>query len=180
MVISTVLKGERVTLRPIEREDIVPLELLKRQNLEVELLATGFWSPRSFAEAERQHEKDSSADTADSWFVIDVGGEIIGEAGLHTKNRREGTTALGIKIYPAQSRGQGYGREALRLLLDCAFRMQNWRRVWLEVVSSNHSAIRAYLAVGFVAEGVLRRHAFYDGSYVDITVMGVLREEWTT
>ena len=73
--------------------------------------------------------------------------------------------------------GRGYGREAVSLLLDYAFRVRNLRRVWLEVHAANERAIRAYKACGFVEEGRMREHVWLAGRYVDNVIMGVLREE---
>jgi RimJ/RimL family protein N-acetyltransferase len=38
--------------------------------------------------------------------------------------------------------------------------------------------VGAYKAVGFVEEGRLRKHAWFDGAYRDVLVMSVLREDW--
>ncbi|HEY7357566.1 MAG TPA: GNAT family protein, partial [Ktedonobacterales bacterium] len=68
--------------------------------------------------------------------------------------------------------------EAVRLLLDYAFRLRNLHKVWLRVVSTNERAIRAYRACGFVEEGRLREQTWGDGRYVDDVYMGILRTEW--
>jgi RimJ/RimL family protein N-acetyltransferase len=64
------------------------------------------------------------------------------------------------------------------LLLDYAFRIRNFRRVWLEVHAANERAIRAYQACGFVEKGRMREHVWLDGRYVDNVIIGVMREEW--
>ena len=74
--------------------------------------------------------------------------------------------------------GRGYGRDALRTLLDYAFRLRNFRRVHLTVNSTNERAMRAYRACGFVEEGRLRQHVWSDGCYIDLVHMGLLRDEW--
>ena len=66
----------------------------------------------------------------------------------------------------------------MRLLLDYAFRIRNFRRVWLEVHAANERAIRSYKACGFVEEGRMRGHVWLAGRYVDKVIMGVMREEW--
>jgi RimJ/RimL family protein N-acetyltransferase len=50
--------------------------------------------------------------------------------------------------------------------------------VHLQTLASNAPALRAYLAVGFVEEGRLRSHAWVEGAYDDVVLMGVLRAEW--
>jgi len=103
---------------------------------------------------------------------------VIGDIGLHHRDRRSGTSAFGIGIYDPEYIGQGYGREAISLLLDWMFRIQNYQRVWLDTWATNERAIRCYAALGFVEEGRQRRHQYVDGKYVDVVMMGLLREEW--
>jgi RimJ/RimL family protein N-acetyltransferase len=171
-----VLRGKRVTLRAIEREDLVRFHAIE-QNVDLAILADGYWEPVPLAKYERTFEKRLEQD---EWnrFVIEVEGKMIGTIGLHRMNRREGTTQFGVGIYDPEYLGQGYGREAIGLLLDYAFRIQNWRRVWLDTDATNERAIRAYRACGFVEEGRLRHHAYANGEYVDLIVMGMLRSEW--
>jgi len=87
---------------------------------------------------------------------------------------------LGITIGDKECWGRGYGREAVKLLLDYVFRVRNLRRVWLEVNAANERAIRAYIACGFVEEGRMREYVWLAGRYVDYVIVGVLREEWRT
>ena len=39
---------------------------------------------------------------------------------------------------------------------------------------------RAYLACGFVIEGRQRQHAWSKGEYIDLVLMGILRDEFLT
>ena len=85
---------------------------------------------------------------------------------------------LQIRLGEAAERGQGYGTEVVRLLLDFAFKDLNLHRVYLHVFSTNTAVIRVYEKVGFVREGLLRKAAHINGAYVDVLVMGILREEY--
>src|ERR1700761_163650 len=67
------------------------------------------------------------------------------------------TAELTIRIGKDANRGKGYGTDALKLLVDTAFRDMNLVRVWLRVFSSNSRAIRAYEKAGFEKEGVMRK-----------------------
>ena len=57
-----------------------------------------------------------------------------------------------------------------------AFRDLNLRRLTIQVFATNARAERVYEKAGFVREGVLRGAAHIDGGYVDITVMGIVRD----
>jgi len=111
-------------------------------------------------------------------FAIEVDGKYIGGCGLFGFSETDRTAELGIGIGDKAYWNKGYGREAVGLLLDYAFRLRNWRRVWLRVWGNNERGIRAYRACGFVEEGRLRDHVWSAGAYYDLVVMGILREEW--
>jgi RimJ/RimL family protein N-acetyltransferase len=170
------LKGEKVTLRSVERDDLKRLHELER-DVELMLLGDGDWQPVPLAAFEKNFDKYLETEEKD-WFVIEVDGKVIGSIGLHHKNRRDGSSQFGISIYDRAYLSQGYGREAVQLLLDWAFRVQNYRRIWLDTLATNERAIRSYRACGFVEEGRLRQHFYHDGEYVDAVLMGLLRNEW--
>jgi RimJ/RimL family protein N-acetyltransferase len=170
------LRGEKVILRALERDDLKRMQELKRE-IELTLLADGVWYPTPLAAFEKQFDKHLEDDDR-SRFVIEADAKVIGGVGLHNKNRIDGTAALGVGIYDRDYIGKGYGRDAIRVLLEWAFRIQNYRRIWLETLASNERAIRSYRACGFVEEGRLREHYYHDGAYHDAILMGILRREW--
>ena len=172
------LRGERVTLRSVERED---LERLWRfwNDLDVELAGGG--DPPMPISLERMRSRfdrearEGARDKTD--FVIEADGECIGHCGLFDIDLAARHCELGITIGVREYWGRGYGREAVRLLLDYAFRVRNLRRVWLEVHADNERGIRAYRSCGFVEEGRMREHVWLAGRYVDNVIMGIMRED---
>jgi RimJ/RimL family protein N-acetyltransferase len=86
-------------------------------------------------------------------------------------------TELHILIGEDRDRGQGVGRAAVELLLDHAFDTLGLARVYLHVLADNAAARKLYAACGFVEEGCLRGHAFKNGRWEDVFVMGTLRDE---
>jgi RimJ/RimL family protein N-acetyltransferase len=82
---------------------------------------------------------------------------------------------LGLLIGEAAARGKGFGRSAVRQLLDHAFSDLGLQRIYLYVLEANAPAIKVYESCGFVLEGRLRRHAFKDGALRDLLVMGLCR-----
>jgi RimJ/RimL family protein N-acetyltransferase len=108
------------------------------------------------------------------------GNELIGTCQLHSIHPVHRSAELQIRIGTTDYRGKGYGTEATRRLLDIAFRDLNLNRVYLQVFSTNKSAIRIYEKAGFSLEGTLRQAAFIDGKYLDILVMGLLKDDYGT
>ena len=82
---------------------------------------------------------------------------------------------LVIRIGHKNSRGQGNGKEAIKLLTDYAFKDLNLKRVYLHVFETNTAAIKTYLNVGFSHEGRLKQHAFINGDWIDVLVMGLIK-----
>jgi RimJ/RimL family protein N-acetyltransferase len=102
--------------------------------------------------------------------------KLVGSCQLRDIDRVHRTAELQIRIGEQSARGRGWGTQAVRLLMRFAFDDLNLQRVGLRVFATNHRAIRAYEKAGFVREGTLRRAAHIDGAYVDVVVMGLLRE----
>lgn len=104
-------------------------------------------------------------------------GRLIGVCQLTAISRVHRSAELQIRLGEAAARGRGYGSEAVRLLLDHAFHDLNLHRVSLQVFATNAAAIRTYERAGFRHEGTAREAAFIGGEYVDVRLMGILREE---
>lgn len=173
------LRGQHVTLRPFERDDV------KRQhelmaNVDLVLPAYATWEPTSLASREKWFDKRAESEDQPMHFAIDVDGKFVGFINLHpwSVNRRAGTAMFGMAILDPAYVGKGYGREALRLFLDWAFRIQNFRRIGLITWADNERAVRCYRSCGFVEEGREREAEYVAGEYVDIITMGLLRREW--
>jgi RimJ/RimL family protein N-acetyltransferase len=93
-------------------------------------------------------------------------------------NHREQNAELGIVIGDRTRWGQGYGQEAVQLLLDFAFTEMNLHRIYLRVDVNNTYAIRCYENCGFVEEGRLREVVYHRGHFEDQLIMSVLRSEY--
>jgi RimJ/RimL family protein N-acetyltransferase len=149
-------------------------------DVEFEILTGGDpWEPQSLERALASFDEQTAKGERDGpSFAIEADGKFIGTCGLFHCDDAARTCELGIGIGDAEYQGRGYGREALRLLLDYGFRLRNMRKIWLTVGGNNERAMRAYRGCGFVEEGRLRAHVWSAGGYVDLVYMGLLRDEW--
>jgi RimJ/RimL family protein N-acetyltransferase len=174
------LKSERLILRAITRADL-PRLCEFNNDLEVELAGGGDPPiPQTLARLEAEFDQNAAKGGRDgSGFAIEADGRFIGQCALFNLQETDRTCELGIAIGDKSYWGQGYGREAIKLLLDYAFRLRNLHKVYLRVNGTNERAIRAYRACGFVEEGRWRAHSWSNGAYVDVVCMGILRDEWT-
>lgn len=173
------LEGKRIRLRAAQRED---MEAICRFNndLAVELAGGGDPPmPQSLERLLAEFDADAAkGGRNNAGFIIEADGQCIGQCALFRFDDTAHTAELGITIGARDCWGKGYGREAVALLLDYAFRLRNLHRVWLTVNGRNERAQRCYRACGFVEEGRLRQHVWSAGAYDDLVHMGVLRDEW--
>lgn len=86
--------------------------------------------------------------------------------------------ALGINIGNRHSRDKGFGKIAIRVMLDYAFTVENLERVYAEVFAFNTRSHRCLTAVGFQQEGTLRKHELHNGQRTDVYFFGILVEEF--
>ena len=85
--------------------------------------------------------------------------------------------SIELRRIVVRPRGEGLGRRTLRLILDLAFDQLGAHRVSLDLKVENDRARRAYEAVGFVHEGVLREAAPGIGRYEPLIVMSMLEHQ---
>jgi ribosomal-protein-alanine N-acetyltransferase len=100
---------------------------------------------------------------------------LIGFVQIANINAVHRSAELGIRIGDEKNRGQGYGKEALRLAVDFCWNHLNLNRVQLVVFKHNSRAIGAYSDAGFRKEGRLKKAAFIDGEWVDLILMAMCR-----
>jgi RimJ/RimL family protein N-acetyltransferase len=167
-----VLTGELVVLRPIEPADYPALARFAN-DIPLSLLVGGTPPvPRPLATVAALYEDRRTNPDEVNFAITDRDGLVIGQCGLFRHDPAGRTAELGIAIGDRDYWGRGYGREAVRLLAEYAFRVRNLRKVHLSVNATNERAIRAYTAAGFHEEGRRPRHIWCDGDYVDLVLMG--------
>lgn len=101
----------------------------------------------------------------------------IGRCLLFDVDHLNQSAMLGILIGEAAFRGQGYGQEALRLLLDYGVALLNLHAIMLGVFAFNTPAIRCYQRVGFRAIGRRRAARLIAGQRHDVILMDILAAE---
>jgi diamine N-acetyltransferase len=173
--------GEKVRLRPIERDDLPRfVEWFADPEVRRHLLV---YLPFSLAQEERWFEDLQGRLERQEMLVLAIEtteGVHIGNLGLHAIDWKNRNAELGILIGEKAYWNQGYGTDAIRTLLGLAFREMNLHRVFLRVDADNARGIRCYEKVGFQQDGTLRDAVFKEGRYLDQYVMSILRAEFET
>jgi RimJ/RimL family protein N-acetyltransferase len=170
------LVGERVLLRPVVERDVAGLWEIVNDPDGRRL--TGTHTEFTQDELRRWYaSRGQHADRLDLAVVERVSGQYAGEAVLNDLDAANGSCSFRIALRPA-FRGRGLGTEATELLLAHGFQTVGLHRISLEVYTFNPRARAVYERVGFRAEGVLRDALYWEGTYVDATVMSMLAPEW--
>jgi RimJ/RimL family protein N-acetyltransferase len=174
------LIGDRVRLRAVEKSDLpVFVRWLNdpevRDNIEMIV-------PRSMGQEEGWYADMLSKPVAEQPLGIEIrDGEqwlLIGNISFMNINQIDRNAEIGIFIGEKNYRGQGYGTEAMRMMLRHGFDTLNFERIYLRVHGTNPGGIHSYQKAGFVEEGRLRNHHFLEGRYIDVLIMGILKDEW--
>jgi RimJ/RimL family protein N-acetyltransferase len=104
--------------------------------------------------------------------------KLIGFVAFDGINWQHGDTFVAIGIGDRAHRGNGYGTDAMRVMLRYGFQELNLYRIQLNVFSYNERAIKSYLKIGFSNEGRQRGMLLRDGRRWDFIYMSILRDEW--
>jgi RimJ/RimL family protein N-acetyltransferase len=171
--------GEHVRLTAIEPGDLPAVARWYRDSDYMRRLDADIAAPKTEKQVAEFIEEQQKSATGFAFAIRPINSEdLIGYCGLEQILWSQQTTWLAIGIGEAAQRGQGYGTEAIRLLLRFAFDELNLRRVQLTVFSYNDTAIRLYEKLGFQREGVFREFLHRDGELYDMLLYGLLRREW--
>lgn len=164
-----------VFLRAFEKEDISKLH--KWLNDPVSIQMTGR-TPQAF-ETTVAHV-DGKLKNGDLLMAVEDEKNItIGWVFLQNIDYHHGRASIGILLSP-EGRGHGYGKAAMRQMLEIGFNQLRLHKIYLTTRGFNDRAIRLYRNLGFVVEGHLREHAFVNGDYYETLFMGLLVSEWRT
>jgi RimJ/RimL family protein N-acetyltransferase len=166
-----VIHGIRVVLRPVEERDH-PLIRDWQNDPEVWWLMD-YEQPFSLAdiaESERRAREEGHP------YVVEVDGTPIGRIGLNAFRRRDRICSLYVLIGERSAWEQGYGTDAVAVLVDEAFDRFDLHRVELWSTGDNARAIHVYEKCGFAVDGRLPERSWKGGAWVDRVVMSVTRE----
>ncbi len=129
-------------------------------------------------EGERKYFQENANAEATFAIVTLNDDKLIGTVGLEEIDHMNRIATLGIFIGDKEYRNNGYGTEAIRLLLDYGFNYMNLHTIKLEVMSFNERAFNCYKKCGFKETGKIRENTFINGKYYDTITMDILENEF--
>jgi UDP-4-amino-4,6-dideoxy-N-acetyl-beta-L-altrosamine N-acetyltransferase len=102
----------------------------------------------------------------------------VGVIYLSEIDHKNKVTDWGLYIGETAYRGLGIGSISLYRLMEYVFDKMNFHKMYTSVLENNPDALNLYKKFGFKEEGRLRKHILRDGKYIDVSLIGILNEEW--
>jgi aminoglycoside 6'-N-acetyltransferase len=163
-----VLRGERVTLRPIEEPDLDPLIAI----MQAPGVREWWWEAGDAARLRAGFLEDAA-----SAFAIEVNGELAGWLGFDEETD-PGYRHAGVDLsLDPRFQAQGLGPDAIRTVVRWLADERGHHRFTIDPSAQNERAIKAYERVGFKPVGLLRRYerdsdgfGFHDGLLMDLLI----------
>jgi len=172
------LEGETVELRRHARENY---GLYARWYGDPEIWHLTSWalSPLNRSAVEKLFE-DRELSPIDDSFAIHIkdDDEPVGVISLMNISDANASAELSVIVGHPDNRHQGYGTEAIELLIRYAFEELGLNRVGLSAFDFNGEAISAYEKLGFAVEGRYRQAIKRNSGFHDAILMSILKNEW--
>jgi len=110
---------------------------------------------------------------ADKLIVEKVYGTAI-ISKIDWKNR---SCSIDIKL-SRNAQGNGYGTDAVQLLIKYIFEELNMNRIFVNILEYNIQSQGLFEKIGFIKEGIQRKAIFKNGKYNNLIIYSLLKEEY--
>jgi len=172
--------GEKVKLREYRSDDLVKAQAFINDVEVKQMLHPGIPYLYTYQDEENWFETISATNDVYSFAIETLDGkEYIGGCGINNVDWKNSIVEVGIFIGDKSLWGNGYGTDAMKVLVGFIFDQMNINKIKLKVFSFNERAIKIYENCGFKKEAILRQEIFRNGRYHDDVVMGLLKEEYS-
>lgn len=143
-----ILKGERVYLRALTKADATPVYASWLNDGDInKFLAT---KSATIPELEEYiNKKNSQSDALFFGIFLNSNDQHIGTVKLEPIDIVNKKATIAIMIGDKVSWGKGFAKEAMRVLIDYAFRALKIEEINLGVLLQNENAIKVYKKLGF-------------------------------
>lgn len=170
------IEGQNIVLRAVREGDLEeffalssrisevgdywPVALPSRAKLWKKFHETGFW------------QKDRGI-----LLITDKEDRLIGMINFYKGLYYQEGFELGYRIFRPKDRGKGFTTEALKIFSSYLFSLAPIPRLQITIIHGNAASRRVAEKCGFQFEGVLRKAVFHRGSFHDLEMHSLLREE---
>ena len=164
--------GETVALRMVEREDETLVQ--RAHNDPAVRVPVGLRHPENGRQVESYFEEQVESDDSINLLAC-VDGTPVGQVVAMDLDRTR--PELSYWLLP-EYHGEGYGTEAVSLLVEYCFETFDAPGLYAQAFADNEPSWKLLERLGFEREGRLREDRFVRGDHRDTVHYGLLREEW--
>ena len=165
-------------LRELERDDILTINSWRSSRELIDSLGAPFRYINKDVDYKWYENYIMNRGTNIRCSILNDKDQILGLVSLTNIDRLNQSAIFHIMIGKPDNRQKGIGRYSTMEMLKHAFLDLNLNRVELNVLESNKAAIGLYEKCGFKIEGIKRKSVHKNGSFVDMILMAILREDY--
>ncbi|MGB3205642.1 MAG: GNAT family N-acetyltransferase [Crinalium sp.] len=110
------------------------------------------------------------------WGIVDTNGKFIGTCGFGELQLIDARAELGYAL-SRKYWGKGYMTEAVTAVINFGFSNMPLNRIEARCEPENIASLRVLEKVGMKYEGLLRQHIYSKGTYHDLKIYSILKQE---
>lgn len=171
------LKGEHIFLRALEPEDLEFIYDIENDENLWELSHTQTPYSRYLIKQYLENAHKDIFEVKQLRLVIsDYNNQTLGLIDLFDfdfKNKRAG---VGILIKSESNRYQGYGKEALKLLIDYSFQQLHLHQLFCNISEENNASLQLFKGQGFVEIGLKKDWNFNGKTFKNEYVLQLINK----
>lgn len=177
------LNGEHIFVKSVEESDVESLLALEVKNKNFFQLFTGVREESFYTNQGQLNRIKSEIESGikDKGYLFLIGlqksGEIIGEIFL-SEVVRDNLQSCWIGYFlDKEQNGKGFMTEAVKLVVNHAFKELDFHRIEAGVMPHNTGSIKVLLKAGFHKEGIARKNVKINGYWEDHQTLAIIKDE---
>lgn len=176
------IMGKNIILKEFSDENLYDKRYLKWLHDREVIKTIGrseYFTPVAFSDVET-YVRELQQSENDYFFALYTkkDNQFIGTAKIKWTDWYNKTADIGIMIGEKSYWGRGLATDTMVTLCSIAFNKLNLRRLTGGCLTSNIAMIKCLEHIGFVKEGLKRRHNLIDGFYIDNVIYGLFKSEF--
>lgn len=173
------LKGKNIYLTPLERHNLVSVHQWLKEIDNFFFFAEYFIIQPTLDEIEVWYNSLIN-NLKNKVFIINhletkVSIGMIELSKIDWKNRN---AYIGILIGNKNQRRKGFASEAVKIIINLAFKYWNLHKLYALVCSANLPSLKLFEKLNFTKEAVLKESLFIDNTYYDQIIFSLLKKDY--
>ncbi|WP_338358715.1 GNAT family protein [Yeosuana marina] len=160
------LKGEHIYLRALEPEDLEFIHTIENDESIWEISNTITPYSKFLIKQYIEHSHKDIFEVKQLRLVISNYYDApLGMIDLFDFDFKNGRAGVGILVKESKDRQLGYGREALKLLIDYSFTHLALHQLYCNISEDNAASIKLFESQGFIKIGLKKDWNYSDGDF---------------